>query len=392
MRIQTLRVAILGVLILGLSGQELGAQEIRRAIPVNPAPSASPADTDLARFLAGLPVAPASPLARLQSSAAYQQHVLEMGKLWTRFNGNYYEPMQLWSAAELSPKISPSAPLFYFFSGPDAIHAMALYPEAPVYLLGGLESVGTIAPPTDLDPVTLEHALASLRKSVEVVLSYGHFITKDMKEDLERSAFRGVLPLLLSFVALSGGEILSTSYIGIDSGGVLKTHGNSYAGGPRELPGLRVDFRRSPYHAPQTLYYVQANVADGPLAANPAILQWTATFGRGNTYLKAASYLMHESSFSKIRKFLLTTSDSVLQDDSGIPLKNFLNGQWRLSFFGTYSGTLDIFKTYHQTEMTDAFVGASRLPFGTGYKWRPGESNLTLAIRAEPPKAMPVTP
>ncbi len=69
------------------------------------------------------------------------------------------------------------------------------------------------------------------------MLSYGFFITKDMKVDLDRAAFRGVLPVMSSFIALAGGEILSTSYIGIDSSGNLQDYGTTYAGGKGVSPG-----------------------------------------------------------------------------------------------------------------------------------------------------------
>ena len=111
-------------------------------------------------------------------------------------------------------------------------------------------------------------------------------------------------------------------------------------------------------------------------------------FGAGNVYLKAASYLLHESYFSRIRSFLLNHATSVLQDDSGIPFRFFRDGGWRFWFFGTYSGTLDIFAKYYQSDLQSAFAtsgAAVSLPFGTGYKWRPGESNLLLAVKQRAP-------
>ena len=131
------------------------------------------------------------------------------------------------------------------------------------------------------------------------------------------------------------------------------------------------------------------------LKSNGAVLKWASGFGTGNVYLKAASYLLHESYFSRIRSFLLDQGASVLQDDSGIPLRFFRNGGWRLWFFGNYSGTLDIFKRYYQGDLQAAFATpgtAVPLPFGTGYKWRIGESNLLLAVKQRVPAATIVAP
>jgi hypothetical protein len=134
------------------------------------------------------------------------------------------------------------------------------------------------------------------------------------------------------------------------------------------------------------LYYVQANVADEAVRSNGALLSWAGGLGPGNVYLKAASYLLHESYFSRIRSFLLNQAISVLQDDSGIPFRYFGDGNWRLWLFGTYSGTLDIFTKHYQSDLQAAFAApgaALPLPFGTGYKWRLGESNLLLAVRQQ---------
>jgi hypothetical protein len=380
-----MKFAIVGIL-LSVTALVSG-QEVRRALP-----AASAAEDDLAKFLAGVPLPETSPLAPLQKDNEYAAHVSHLARLSRHFDANYFSRMRDWSASELAPRIAMQAPVYYFFGGPDAVSALALYPSAPIYILGGLEPVGSIAAPLTLTPEALHEGLANLRKSTEVILSYGHFITKDMKAELDRTAFRGVLPLVYMFLAFTGAEVVSTSYVGVRADGSMEEFGTSYSGGPGVLPGAKIVFRASPEAALQTLYYVQANVADDALKSRGALLGWAGSFGRGNVYLKAASYLLHETYFSRIRDFLLSQS-SVLQDDSGIPFRYFRDGGWRCWFFGNYSGTLEIFSKHHQKDLQEAFATpgmAGPLPFGTGYKWRPGESNLLLAVRQEPPRAEPV--
>ena len=303
--------------------------------------------------------------------------------------------MRAWSAAELAPRIPMRVPVYYFFSGPDAVSPLALFPDAPVYILGGLESVGSIMPPNALAPEEVAFGLENLRRSAEVILSFGHFITKDMKAELDRTAFRGVLPLIYMFIALTGGEIVSTRYIAVVRGGAVQELGSESVQSKGQLPGVRVEFRGRGRSEVQTLIYVQANVADDFLKSNGSLLQWAGSHGPGNVYLKAASYLLHEPYFSRIRSFLLNYAISVLQDDSGIPFRFFRDGRWQLWLFGTYSGTLDIFAKYYQSDLQSAFAtsrAAAPLPFGTGYKWRLGESNLMLAIKqqAQAPASVPI--
>ncbi|MCX6972219.1 MAG: hypothetical protein NTV93_18995 [Verrucomicrobia bacterium] len=357
-------------------------QEVRKAVPV----STSTWDAR-AKFLAGIPLDPPEPLAAMQQRPAYRAHAAEFEKMWARYNEHYFTPMRAWSAAELAPRIPMGAPVIYFFGGPDAITPLACFPDAPDFLLGGLEPVGSVPNPDALPPERLEAAMASLRKSTDVILSFGFFITKNMKSELDAGEFKGVTPIMLVFLAMSGCEVLDISYFGVGGDGhSVECAAGSQAKG--ELPGVRITFRKNPESAPQRIHYVQANVADEELKSRSGLLHWAGGFGPGNVYLKAASYLLHESYFSMIRSFLLGQARSVLQDDSGIPFSFFQDGEWRVWFFGTYTGTLDIFKKDHQPKLVDAFrTSGVPLPFGTGYKWRVGQSNLLLAVKQAPPKA-----
>lgn len=381
---------MLAAVILLSAGQQSPGQEVRRALPVDKAPGTW---DQQAKFFAGIPLPEGAALAPLQKKAFYREHAATFEAMWARYNEHYFTPMRAWSALELAPRIPYRAPLIYFFGGPDALAAIAYYPEATDYLLGGLEPVGGFPPPESLDPTRLNAALNNLRDSTNVILSCGFFITKEMKAELESAEFRGVMPLLMTFVAMSGGEVLDVSYFAIRKDGGLEETGAIPGDVRGKIPGVRVTFRRSPASAPQRIHYVQADVSDGGLQAGSPVLAWAATLGRGNVYLKAASYLTHETYFSKIRTFLLEQAESVLQDDSGIPLRFFLDGNWRCWFFGSYTGTLDIFKKYFQSDMQKAFAtSAVPLPFGTGYKWREGQSNLMLAVPQKvPPRAEPVT-
>jgi hypothetical protein len=380
----------LGAALFLASAVALCAQEVRRA---EPAQSAAPAD--LANFLAGVPLPGDSPLHALQRTSTYQAHVNALARLSQHYDRNYFSKMRAWSAAELAPRIPTRIPVFYFFGGPDAVSVLALFPDASVYVLGGLEAVGSIVAPNALTSAEVGQGLDNLRQSVEAILSFGHFITKDMKAELDRTAFRGVLPLIYTFITLTGGEVLSTQFFSVTGSGSMQEPGNSSQISRGALPGVRVEFRGRGRSDVQTLFYVQANVADDALKSNGALLNWAGGFGMGNVYLKAASYLLHESYFSRIRSFLLSHAVSVLQDDSGIPFRYFRDGNWRLWLFGTYSGTLDIFTKYYQSDLQTAFAppGASApLPFGTGYKWRLGESNLLLAVRQQRQTTAPPSP
>lgn len=348
-----------------------------------------------ARFLTGRRLIPGSRLASLQSTPWYLDHAKAFSASWRGFDENYFSKMRAWSATQLIPRIGQPSTIFYLFGGPDFINAYAFFPDATTYILGGLEPVGTMVPPEQLDEPRLAAGLTGLRDSTSVILQFGHFITKDMKVDFEKTDFKGVLPIILSFLSVGGAEVLGVQPFGIDRTGTLKAIEPGGASTPAGmLPGVKVDFRKSPVSPVQSVYYVQADASDGALKSNPALLTWMRQFAPGVTYLKAASYLLHEPYFSTVRSFLLQESQAVLQDDSGIPIRFFPPATWNITFFGNYTGTLDIFTKYFQSDLADIYRSGIPVPpleFGTGYKWRLGESHLMLAVKSNltPPPVVP---
>jgi hypothetical protein len=339
-----------------------------------PAMVSSP--NEQARFLTGLRLPAESVLAPLQQAPDYLAHTREYAATWRKFDGRYFGPMRSFAAAQITPRMGLPKALYYLFSGPDFINAYAFFPDVPVYILVGLEPVGSIVPPEQLDLPRLKASLDNLRKSTSVTLQFSYFITKDMKVDFEQTDFKGVLPIIESFIALGGGEILSVDVFSPGDG----------------LPGVRIVFRKNSAATPQTVYYVRGDLSNDGLKSKPALLKWLGGYQPAVAYLKAASYLMHEPYFSTVRNFLLSKSSMIVQDDSGIPLSAFVaSGPWSLNFYGAYNGTLDLFKGHVQPDLTQAYQQQHVVPltFGTGYKFKLGESNLMIAVRQSTANVVP---
>jgi hypothetical protein len=102
----------------------------------------------------------------------------------------------------------------------------------------------------------------------------------------------------------------------------------------------------------------------------------------GDSLVKSASYLMHSDSFSTVREFLLTRSQVLLQDDSGVPIRYFEQDDWNLRPYGKYLGPIALFAGQKQPQLGQLFrKSAQRIDFGIGYRWRSQESNLLLATK-----------
>ncbi|HEX7260885.1 MAG TPA: hypothetical protein VF258_03640, partial [Luteolibacter sp.] len=168
---------------------------------------------DIGRFLAGKPVRRGAVLSRLQQTVEYQVHQREIGQVWRQMVRHRVDRMIGWANAEVVPVTGAGGTVNYPFGGPDLLHVSAVFPQARNYALMGLEPVGAVPSLETLPPGEVLAALAAFRQATKTQLLAGYFITKDMRSDLERSALRGVTPILLSSVALMGGEVESVNSI-----------------------------------------------------------------------------------------------------------------------------------------------------------------------------------
>ena len=327
---------------------------------------------ETARFLAGLPVRD-SALEPLTRQRAWAEHATEFDKAWKELDARQLARIRDWGAETLGEGFTARDAVFYPFSGPDILYAHTFFPNASTYVLAGLEPVGAVPDVEHLPPAALASGLANLRKSLNSVLSFSFFITREMKVDLRQNQLSGTLPILYVFLARAGCRIEKSELTSLDR------YGGKVAG-KTSTPGVKITFTRAG-GPQQTLYYFTTDLSNDGIASDPGFIKFCDSLGTGRTFVKAASYLMHSGGFSKIREFLLTHSSAIVQDDSGIPVKDFDRAKWTLRCFGAYPGPIETFKQHAQPELAAAYrdSAAPALPFGFGYRWHARESSLILA-------------
>lgn len=325
-----------------------------------------------AKYLAGLPVR-GTPLEGQSLSPAWAEHAAAFDRAWARLESSQLAKIRAWAPQFIGPACSDRAPVFYMFSGPDFLYANAFFPNAKSYILCGIEPVGAVPDIGAIPPAALPSALANLRKSLDSVLNWSFFITKNMKVDLTHAQFTGTTPILLVFLARAGCRIDSVTPIALDRNGAP-------AAGKGGAPGVRIVFFGSSGRQ-QTLYYFSSDLGDSGIRSNPGFIRFCEQQGQGVALLKAASYLMHGGGFTQVRDFLLTHSQLIIQDDSGIPQRFFMNGHWRVRYCGRYVGPIDLFKQHFQSDLANAFAASAPAPldFGFGYQWHPSRSSLIIA-------------
>ncbi|MGJ5034098.1 hypothetical protein ACQR13_08370 [Bradyrhizobium sp. HKCCYLRH3059] len=335
---------------------------------------------DTARVLAGMPPAAGSPLLPFVQDPAWRRHAAFFDNAFNQLEQRQLSKIRAWADANLA---APRPSMFYFFSGPDFLYADAFHPKATTYVLAALEPTGPIPDLTRLPRGSIGPALSYVERSLQSVLSFSFFITKDMKVDLREGELEGTLPILYVFLARTGKTIREASLIWLDENGGL--HGNDEAPTRNATKGARILFAGADGVA-KTLYYFSSDLSDSGVKAS-GLLKFCEPLGPGDSLLKSASYLLHENGFGRVRSWLLKNSATIIQDDSGIPLASYEARAWRFLPFGRYAGPIDKFPDMYQRSYAKLFERAQPLEFGIGYRWRTRESNVLLAVRSPPADA-----
>ena len=367
----------------------------RPPAPRPPAKAFAAPDTayaqDVAAYLAGLPASQHSDLNPLAATPAYQAFAQDQARSWLKYTTTHTTPMTRWAATQLDSAQHSSPTIFYPFSGPDFLNVVTMFPASETYVMVGLEPVGSVPARASLENPKL---FPAIKASLWSVLNFSFFRTNDMAVDLKSVELDGAVPLLMLFAARTGHQLLAVRPVRLTATGQLQpadtTQTLTPTAGQRQLkpfPVPKSSFAPPTAH-PQTLYYFSADLSDSKLSVQPAALKFVQSLGPLTTYVKSASYLMHKTYFSQVRRLVLRHSRYILQDDSGIAMKYFQKRAWQFAHYGTYHSPINLFAKHYQTELTAAYQDSlhrpQKLPFGTGYNWQQKDSNLLIARRLIP--------
>ncbi len=341
-------------------------------VPIVAAVTDSGALQATARQLAGL---------EPDESEVWARHAELMTEIWTQVEERHLQPMRSWAETEL-PLAAPEAPLYYPFGGPDLPSALQFFPFASTYVLVGLEPPGRIPDLTGLADGDLEAELARLREGLKNLAEAGYFVTKRMETDFVAPHLEGILPVLHIFLARAGLAPTAVEFIELDDNGTAVP---MEAATDRTATAARIRFGAPDNKAARELYYFSRDLSNTGLAATPRFAAFLRGLGAFNTYMKSASYLLHMDDFTDHKDFLVAHAGTVLQDDSGIPLRDLSSENWRLRYFGTYTRTLPTYREWFQEDLVGVFEqeGIPPLPFAIGYHSKIGGSCLIWAERRD---------
>jgi len=295
-----------------------------------------------ARWLAGLEAAKAP---APEPTAEWRAYAQTENDRWAA-SAARIKAMEDWAAKELSADQT----ILYPFAGPDALHAIALFGKAKRIFMLGLEGVGSLPDPRQAPAAGYFSRLGASQADLHRL---GFFRTQEMASDYSKS---GVLPSIAGSIVRLGGKITS-------------------------VRGGRIDWTNKAGEA-RRIDYVAADLSNAALKNQTQLIADIHGLAPYVTFLKAGMYLLGESRFSYLRQTLFDESATIVQDDTGVPIKHF-DPKWALRFYGAYEAPPPAYADRAQDDLKDALEhrAVSALPFGFGYHVQPAKACLVIATK-----------
>jgi hypothetical protein len=319
----------------------------------------------------------------LEKFSEWKNYSKNLDSSFAKLDRRKFTVINNWSKTELKSVNEKINTVFYPFSGPDFYYANNFFPDAKRYIMVGLEPIGDAKKLEKLNDTSLNNYLKQIQNSLYAITNYGFFRTVAMKENFNKENLNGMLPLLYIFSTRRGYELQSLQRITLNDDGSEKPYqkGDSIEI-KKKIKGVKITLVKN--NKQQILYYFSFDLSNSNYKNHLEFEKFVLAQKDFTTYLKAASCLMHKPYFSNVRSLILNNATDVLQDDSGIPVKFFESSKWNVQLYGSYNGVISLFNGDEQPELKALYKDSSKvknLPFGTGYKFNKGTSNLQLATK-----------
>jgi len=334
------------------------------------------------------------------------KHCTEMQKRYETITQRYITPAQTFFKP-LKPTDLPTT-IVYPFGGGDLMSALVTFPEARDITTISLEHAGDPTRLAKLDKkAKLATALANYRNAVEGLLSL-HDSTSENMRKLESGGIPGQLSFHLTGMAVNGFEPVSLRFFSVEPDGKLH-----YLTQPeidalaktkaKKKKGSWVDTDWSQAYTHMELAFRKAGDPKAPLVVHrhfawnlnnqgfngSGLDKYLSSKGKVAAMTKAASYLIWNSGFSKIRDYLLANMVWMASDATGVPPLPARKAGFTQTTFGTFKGAfLEEADPGVSEQMAKMWASQPRrkLPFRYGYPDVEKNVHMMITQRAEPKK------
>ncbi len=336
---------------------------------------------ELARFLAGKTEPDDSRLGKLAARPEYKQHKQQVSSIWSMYTKDFSEPLAEWRTQNV-PAVK-SRTVFYPFAGPDFPNANTIYPGGDTYIMIGLEPAGGTP---DLAAMNDHKVFAELRRmlqSVDYVSRRSYFITSFMNQSYIIT--EGTAPVILLYLGLLDFIPYSVKAIDLDENGKIKYLTDEEVKQYRaahKWTHVEVRFQAAAGQPLKTIYYFKQDVQDEALEKDPRLLKYLGSLPQFASVFKAASYLIHYETFSKIGNLVVDKSELIVMDDTGPRIKK-LQDNYDITVFGRYGRPIPPFQSQYQNDLVKLYRDQKPEPikFRYGYGGQDGSRGILLVTR-----------
>ena len=346
--------------------------------------------TGIADFIGGIKIS--KKLSNIEIDSIFWNNLKkETDKNFNKTSETRLTNISNWNINDFIGNNSDSLTVFYPFSGPDFLHVNYLYPNTKTFVLLAIEKIGNIPDFETKGARFTEKYLKDINNFMRDIYLRGYFITSHMKTDLKETSNNGLLGSLYWFISRTEHKIINQEFITLDENGrIIKE--NSINEGWLESQYDGVSFKLLDKNGKEKkLIYFSGDISNkGLTKKNPELKTYLNNLGQVNTFVKAASYLMHYNSFDQIRNIVLDKSYSVFQDDTGVPYRFYKPETFDVSLFGRYrdpikdfASTMDIITQEGlRQDYKKKDLNKGSLPFSLGYHYRNRKNqNQQLAVK-----------
>lgn len=317
---------------------------------------------DLAKYLVGMRLDSTNRYQHLTQHATWTAYQQKMWTTWHHFKKNADIAAE-WQKENIAPLTSGCRQLLYTFSGPDWVYANTFFPDVDEYILLAAEPIGNIPQPKDTITAKEAQLLGeALYRTTRNIWGNSFFITGKMEKDLRNKEVDGVTPVLMMF--------MGRYYRNIDDIAIGRLLADGSIDTSADVPNA-VRILNSKNGKQQTITYIKCDLSNKGLEKDTVLTAYLERQVEDGcaSYLKAASYLPHYNSFSRIRNIVLAKSRFILTDDSGIKYSHLLAAGFDCKLFGTYTQPIKTFKNCIQPDLAAAYQleQPDKLDFQIGY-------------------------
>jgi len=343
-----------------------------------------------------------SPLPANVDPKSVEEHCQWLAPKVQKYQKDYVEGAEKFIAALRPPDLPKT--VVYPFGGGDLLSAITTYPDLTEVTTLSLEHAGDPRRLKEMDRERVAKSLAAFRKAIAGLLCCNDSTSENLMQ-MERADIPGQLSFFMVALAIHGYEPVSLRYFTVQEDGTLHyLTAEEVAAAEKKtakklnpiwvspniseaFSNMELQFRKKGVaDAPIRVHrHIAANLSDQFLLKDDRILKHLVAKGKVSAMTKAASYLLWNAAFVKIRNYLLDDMVFMVSDSTGIPPRFAKKAGFVQETYGRFTGPfLDASKPY-----SDEFVKLwsdqpyRALPFRYGYPEASKHFHMLVTKKAE---------